>query len=138
MDNKKAHGSERRQHQRVEKDMPAKFILIDKTTPGLLEARELFAQRSGRLVDFSSTGMNMQTKDFQEKWVPFLGTGKLMLGIMCTFGEDKNPVYAIAQVMWVKKVSAPQQAIQMGLKFVNISSFDLFKIRKYIISDKMK
>ena len=138
MDNKKPNGSEHRQHQRVEKNLPVKYIVIDKTTPGILEPRELFIQRSGRLVDFSSTGMKMQTKDFQGKWVPFLRTAELMIGVMCTFGDDKNPVYAIAQVMWAKKVSAPQHAIQMGLKFVNISSYDLFKIRKHIISDKLK
>jgi hypothetical protein len=126
-------GIERRLNNRVIETLSMAFLLIDKTVAGVLDAQDVLKFRDGLVVDFSSTGISMKTWDLIDRWVPFLNSGDLLVGVQIQFADEARPVYAITKVMWVKKIPPQKKYFMLGLKFMNISTLDLVKVRKYVI-----
>ncbi|MBU1043765.1 MAG: PilZ domain-containing protein [Candidatus Omnitrophica bacterium] len=131
-------GIERRLNNRVSQMLDINFLIMDKMTPNMLNAQDLLNFRAGLLVDFSSTGLSMKTWDIIDRWMPFLKSGDLTIGIQFQFAFEARPIYAITKVMWVKKIPPQKKEYLFGLKFTDISSTDLIKVRKYVIGNNKK
>jgi PilZ domain len=131
-------GVERRLNNRVSQVLGANFLVIDKMTQNILDAQDTLKFREGSLVDFSSTGLSMKTWDILDRWVPFFKSGDLLIGIQFQFVFEARPICAITKVMWIKKIPPQKKHYLLGLKFVDISTLDLVKVRKYVIGNNTK
>ncbi|MFH1063272.1 MAG: PilZ domain-containing protein [Candidatus Omnitrophota bacterium] len=131
-------GLERRLNNRVSQMLSTKFLVIDKMTHSMLDAQDILKFRDGLLVDFSSTGLSMKTWDIIDRWVPFFKSGDLVIGIQFQFAFEARPICAITKVMWIKKIPPQKKQYLLGLRFLNISSLDLIKVRKYVIGNNTK
>lgn len=131
-------GVERRLNNRVIQILGANFLIIDKMTHSILDAQDILKFREGSLVDFSSTGLSMKTWDIMDRWVPFFKSGDLVIGIQFQFAFEARPVCAITKVMWIKKIPSQKKHYLLGLKFIDISTLDLVKVRKYVIGNNTR
>ncbi len=131
-------GVERRLNNRVSQVLNTNFLIIDRMTHGMLDARDVLKFRDGQLVDFSSTGLSMKTWDIIDQWVPFLKSGDLVIGIQFQFAFEARPIHAITKVMWVKNILPRKKHYLIGLRFTDISTLDLIKVRKYVIGNNAK
>lgn len=131
-------GVERRLNNRVSQILGANFLIIDKMTHSMLDAQDILKFREGSLVDFSSTGLSMKTWDIMDRWVPFFKSGDLVIGIQFQFAFEARPVCAITKVMWIKKILPQKKHYLLGLKFIDISTLDLVKVRKYVIGNNTR
>ena len=131
-------GIERRLNNRVSQVLNTNFLIIDKMTHGMLDAQDVLKFRDGQLINFSSTGISMKTWDIIDRWVPFLKSGDLRIGIQFQFVFEARPICAITKVMWIRKITPQKKHYLLGLKFMDISTLDLIKVRKYVIGNNAR
>ncbi len=131
-------GIERRLNNRVSESLGVSFLIIDKMTQTILDAQDILKFRDGVLVDFSSTGVSMKTWDVVDRWLPFFKSGDLSIGIQFQFAFEARPIHAITKVMWIKKIPPQKKHYLLGLKFTDISTLDLVKVRKYVIGSNSR
>ncbi|MBI4845107.1 MAG: PilZ domain-containing protein [Candidatus Omnitrophica bacterium] len=124
---------ERRKNRRVIQGHEISFLIIDKTNPGKLSAKDVLVFRQALLLDVSSTGLSIETEELNEQWIPFFESGEFLVGVCIQLVSGAEPVCALTKTMWIKDSASKRRTQILGLKLINISSVDMIKIRNIII-----
>lgn len=108
---------ERRKYVRMETSVEVKYTVIGK--PGAIE---VFSK------NISAGGLCISAGEELSKDTP--------LQIEIKIPDLKDPIRALARVVWQKKFEAPDKAQEVrfdtGIEFTGISDFDRFNINRYV------
>ncbi len=133
MDDSRFLRRDQRRNTRVDINIDMHLVVFDANSVGLINGGETIKLRSGMITDLSASGLKVETGDLQEQWHFHLLSGGILLAVKFVLPGHKEPVSAVAKVVWAKEVAA-QLGVKytFGLTFTEVSPADKNTIDQFI------
>ena len=126
-------GPERREAVRFACDIPAEYNFIND-----VRSVELLKKRPGIIRNISSRGLHLGIQELDNSWTDGLYSGMIKLGLVINLPGEKQPLRAVAKVVWLTKSLRESDSgtigCILGLEFLDITTTNRDKITNYILN----
>ena len=129
----KYEGPERREATRFDCKIPVEYNLIND-----VRSVELSRKRAGIICNISSHGLHLEIPELNDSWTDGLYSGMIKLGLVINLPGEKQPLRAVAKVVWLTKSLRESDSgtigCILGLEFLDITTTDRDRITNYILN----